>query len=69
MKYVKQYNVATNRTLQKLQLQEILRLQVDRDSGEREFRLRPDMVKLASDLMMESQLLLEEVTYDHIIAR
>ena len=69
MKYVKQYGVATNRTMQKLQLQEILRLQVDRDSGEREFRLRPDMVKLASDLMMESQLLLEEVTYEHIIAR
>lgn len=69
MKYVKQYGVATNRTMQKLQLQEILRLQVDRDSGEREFRLRPDMVKLASDLMMESQLLLEEVTYEHITAR
>ena len=69
MKYVKQYNVATNRTLQKLQLQEILRLQVDRDSGEREFRLRPDMVKLASDLMTENLLLLKEVTYEQILAR
>ena len=69
MKYVKQYNVATNRTLQKLQLQEILRLQVDRDSGEREFRLRPDMVKLASDLMTENLLLLNEVTYEQILAR
>ena len=69
MKYVAIHNVATNRTIQKLQLQEILRLQVDRDSGQREFRLRPDMVQLASDLMMESQLLLEEVTYDQIIAR
>ena len=69
MKYVKMYNVATNRTLQKLQLQEVLRLQVDRDSGEREFRLRPDMVKLASELMMESQLLLDDVTYDQILAR
>jgi len=68
MKYVKMFNVATNRTMQKLQLQEILRLQVDRDSGEREFRLRPDMVKLASDLMLESQLLLNEVTYDQILA-
>ena len=68
MKYVKMFNVATNRTMQKLQLQEILRLQVDRDSGEREFRLRPDMVKLASDLMLESQLLLNEVTYEQILA-
>jgi NitT/TauT family transport system substrate-binding protein len=54
--------------MQKLQLQEILRLQVDRDSGEREFRLRPDMVKLASDLMLDSQLLLNEVTYEQILA-
>jgi NitT/TauT family transport system substrate-binding protein len=68
MKYVKMFNVATNRTMQKLQLQEILRLQVDRDSGEREFRLRPDMVKLASDLMLDSQLLLNEVTYEQILA-
>ena len=63
------YHVATNRVMQKLQLDEILRLQVDRDSGQREFRLRPDMVKQASDLMLESQLLLKEVTYEQILAR
>lgn len=69
MIYVKENNVPTNRALQKLQLEEVLRLQLDRDSGQREFRLRPDMVKLASDLMLESQLLLNEVTYEQIIAR
>lgn len=69
MKYVTMYHVATNRIMQKLQLDEILRLQVDRDSGQREFRLRPDMVKQASDLMLESQLLLKEVTYEQILAR
>ena len=69
MKYVTMYHVATNRVMQKLQLDEILRLQVDRDSGQREFRLRPDMVKQASDLMLESQLLLKEVTYEQIRAR
>ena len=69
MKYVTMYHVATNRVMQKLQLDEILRLQVDRDSGQREFRLRPDMVKQASDLMLESQLLLKEVAYKQIIAR
>ena len=69
MKYVTMYYVATNRVMQKLQLDEILRLQVDRDSGQREFRLRPDMVKQASDLMLESQLLLKEVTYEQILAR
>ena len=69
MKYVTMYHVATNRVMQKLQLDEILKLQVDRDSGQREFRLRPDMVKQASDLMLESQLLLKEVTYEQILAR
>ena len=69
MKYVTMYHVATNRVMQKLQLDEILRLQVDRDSGQREFRLRPDMIKQASDLMLESQLLLKEVTYEQILAR
>ena len=69
MKYVTMYHVATNRIMQKLQLDEILRLQVDRDSGKREFRLRPDMVKLANELMLESQLLLNEVSYEQIIAR
>ena len=69
MKYVTMYHVATNRVMQKLQLDEILRLQVDRDSGQREFRLRPDMVKQASDLMLESQLLLKELTYEQILAR
>lgn len=69
MKYVNMYHVATNRVMQKLQLDEVLRLQVDRDSGQREFRLRPDMVKQASNLMLGSQLLLNEVTYEQIIAR
>ena len=69
MKYVTMYHVATNRVMQPLPLDEILRLQVDRDSGQREFRLRPDMVKQASDLMLESQLLLKEVTYEQILAR
>ena len=69
MKYVRMHHVATNRVMQKLQLEEVLGLQLDPDSGEREFRLRPDMVKLANDLMLESQLLLSEVTCQQIIAR
>lgn len=68
MEYVVRDHIATNRTLQRLQLQEILRLQLDRESGQREFRLRPDMVRLACSLMKESQLLLNEVTYEDIIA-
>ena len=69
MDYVSKGHVATNVPLQRLQLKEILRLQLDRESGQREFRLRPDHVSLANELMTESQLLLHGVTYDDIIAR
>ena len=66
MKYVKENHIATNEVLQRLQLAEVLRLQLDRESGEREFRLRPDMVKLASDLMVEFNMLRHQVTYEMI---
>ena len=67
MKYVNENHIATNRVLQRLMLEEVLRLQVDRESGEREFRVRPDMVKLASDLMVECRMLRNEVTYEQMM--
>lgn len=67
MDYVDKNNIATNRVIQKLMLQEVLRLQVDRESKQREFRLRPDMVRQASQLMVENQMLSREVTYDELI--
>ena len=69
MKYVQENHLITNRVLQKLMLEEVLRLQVDRESGKREFRLRPDMVKRASDLMLEYNLLKHEITYEQLIAK
>jgi NitT/TauT family transport system substrate-binding protein len=69
MKYVRQNRVGTNRTLQELMLDEILRLQIDRESKKREFRLRPDMVKHACELMMASGIMKHEVRYEEIIAR
>lgn len=69
MRYVEANHIATNRVLQKLMLQEILRLQLDRESGEREFRLRPDMVSLASSLMLENFMIGHEVTYEQLTAR
>ena len=66
MQYVRKDNIVTNRTLQRLMLEDVLRLQIDRESGEREFRLRPDMVKLASDLMVEYLMLGNEVTYQQL---
>ena len=67
MKYVNRDHIATNQVLQKLMLEETLRLQLDRESGQREFRLRPDMVKLASDLMVEYGMICRPVSYDELI--
>ncbi len=66
MQYVDKNHIATNRVMQRLMLKEVLRLQVDRESKKREFRLRPDMVKLASRLMVENQMLTREVTYEEL---
>ena len=56
-RYVKRDQVATNPVLQKLMLKEILRLQLAKDTGQREFRLRPEMVREASDLMLRNGML------------
>ena len=69
MRYVQENHVATNRVLQKLMLAEVLHMQEDKESGKREFRLRPDMVKFASRLMVECNLLEHEVTYEDLIVK
>ena len=69
MQYVKRDKIETNEVMQRLMLKEVLRLQVDRESRKREFRLRPDMVRKASHLMVESGLLKREITYEDLIVR
>lgn len=69
MQYVNKEHIATNRVMQRLMLKEILRLQVDRESKQREFRLRPDMVRLASRLMVDNHMLGREVKYEELIDR
>ena len=66
MKYVHADHIATNRVMQKLMLQTILRLQLDKESGEREFRLRPDMVQLANTLLLQNHLIPKSVTYEDL---
>ena len=66
MQYVNKGRIATNRVLQRLMLTEVLRLQADRESGKREFRLRPDMVRQASKMMHENKMLSREVTYEEL---
>ena len=67
MQYVDCEHIATNRIMQRLMLKEILRLQVDRESKKREFRLRPDMVRQASQLMLENNMLSRQVTYEELM--
>ena len=67
MQYVDREHIATNRVMQRLMLKEILRLQVDRESKKREFRLRPDMVRQASQLMVENNMLSRQVTYEELM--
>ncbi len=69
MKYVSESHVATNSILQRLMLDEILRLQRDSQTGRRDFLLRPDMVQQASRLMVEAGLLKKKVDYEMLIAR
>jgi len=69
MQYVRRDRIGTNPVIQKLMLNEVLRLLVDRESKKREYRLRPDMVKKASQLMQENLMLNNEVTYEQLIAK
>ncbi len=68
MQYVDKDHIATNRVMQRLMLKEVLRLQVDRESKKREFRLRPDMVRMASQLMVENHMLSREVAYEELVS-
>ena len=67
MQYVDRDQIATNRVMQRLMLAEVLRMQVDRESHKREFRLRPDMVQQASRLMKENGMLSREVRYEELL--
>lgn len=66
MQYVEKNHIATNSVMQRLMLEEVLRLQVDRESKKREFCLRRDMVRLSSRLMVENQMLSREITYEEL---
>ncbi len=66
MKYVEADKIPTNRVKQRLMLKEYLRLQIDRESKKREFRVRPDMVKKASRMMKDWGIIRREVTYKEL---
>ena len=67
MRYVEKDHISTNRVMQRLMLKEVLRLQIDRESKKREFRLRPDMVRQANKLMLENLMLSREVGYKELV--
>jgi len=66
MKYVRSDRSATNLTLQRRMLQEVLNLQLDADSKKRDFRVRRDMVEKANKLMLTCGLLKRSVTFEEL---
>ena len=66
MKYVRSDRSATNLTLQRRMLQEVLNLQLDADSKKRDFRVRRDMVEKANKLMLACGLLKRSVTFEEL---
>lgn len=67
MRYVQMNHIPTNRILQQLMLDEVLKLLVDRDIKRRIYTLRPDMVEQASTLMFENGMLSHPITYEDLI--
>lgn len=67
MKYVRRYNSPTNRVMQQMMLEEVLRLHINHDTKRREYRVRQDMVEKACQLMMEASMLRRPVTYQELL--
>jgi NitT/TauT family transport system substrate-binding protein len=67
MDYVRREKIATNPVLQKLMLDEILRLLVARDTGFREYRLRPEMVEEASNILYRNGMLRRPVKMEELL--
>ena len=67
MRHVRQDRIATNRTLQKLMLQEVLRLQKDNETDERAFRIRPDMVEKADDMLLRAGRISRKITLEDLL--
>jgi len=67
MDWVQREHISTNRVLQKLMLDEVLRLLVDREAKRRIYSVRPDMVEQASNLMYENGMLSRQITYEELV--
>lgn len=66
MRYVERNHIATNRIMQSLMLKEILNLQNDPDSEKMEYRIRPDMLQQANDIMLKAGLIPRPVTLEEL---
>lgn len=66
MRYVERNHIATNRIMQGLMLKEILNLQNDPDSEKMEYRIRPDMLQQANDIMLKAGLIPRPVTLEEL---
>ena len=67
MKHVRRNHEATNPTLQRLMLEEVLDLMEGYESGEREYVLREDMVNQAVALMLRAGIISKEHTIKDLL--
>ena len=67
MQYVAKENIATNRVIQRLMLEEVIHLQLDQKTGEQPFTLRRDMVESAVNILHENGLIQHEIDYEELI--
>lgn len=67
MELVRVNRIPTNLTLQRRMLTEVLNQQLDPDTGERTFELRPDMVEKASTLLLEAGIIQKAITLKDLL--
>ena len=67
MKQIRRNHEATNPTLQRLMLEEVLDLMEGYESGEREYVLREEMVSKAAALMLKAGIIRKEHTIKELL--
>lgn len=69
MKTTRENNIATNKTHQKKMLEEILRLNKDRESGSATYTLKPETINQLNDILLKHGFIENPVSYEIITGK
>lgn len=69
MKITGENNIATNRIHQRWMLEEILRLNKDKETGRQSYCLKPDMVAKLSEVLLKYEFIKNPVSYETITGK